>query len=196
MNTLDDMTERTLHDRAEGRGFNGIEPSGPALVGEVPFRGSDMPMDYRQPGFAFASPSKNVFTPQWKSFVQGVECPIPDKIKAPDGYKLGVKIIVRWQFASKPNKVHPPSPPTTRKYATGAYLLSGVEFLCDSALPASFPIAYDGNYLASDDFKDSETLVCQLGVVTDGKLVRTMPEGNLFLSRFSRDQSTVLVLNP
>lgn len=200
--SLDDMTEKTLHDRTEGRGFSGIEPRGPAVAGEFPFRGSDMPMDYRQPGFAFASPAKNVFTSQWKSFVQGVECKVPERFTAPDGYVFGVKVEVRWQFKEKANPVHPPSEPTTRKFARGAYLISGVEFLCAAELPAAESIAYDGNYLSSgkdifgNDFEDTETLVVQLGVVTDGSLVRSMDEGNLFFSRFSRGQSTVLVLNP
>lgn len=196
------MTEKGLHDRTEDRGFSAIEPSGPAVVGEFPFRGPDMPMDYRQPGFAFTSLSKNVFTPQWKSFVQGVECSIPALFSAPDGYAFGVKVVVRWQFKEKANPVHPPSPPTTRKFASGAYLINAVEFLCAAELPASDSCTYDGSYdsdgkdLFGNSFGDMATLVAQLGVVTDGALVRSMDEGNLFFSHFSRNESTVLVLNP
>lgn len=196
------MTEKTLHDRNDGRGFSGIEPSGPAVMNEAPFRGPDMPMDYRQPGFAFASPAKNVFTSQWKSFVQGVECDVPERFSAPDGYVFAVKVVVGWQFKSKADPVSPPDPPTTRKYASGAYLINSVEFVCASELPASELIAYDGSYdsdgkdVFGHEFEDTETLVAQLGVVTNGALVRSMDEGNLFFSHFSRDQSTTLVLNP
>lgn len=199
---LDDMTEKTLHDRKEGRGFSGIAASGPAAANEFPFRGADIPMDYRQPGFAFASSTKNDFTSQWKSFVQGVECKVPERFNAPDGYFIGVKVEVRWQFKSKANPDSPPTPPTTRKYASGAYLINSVEFFCAAKLPAGESISYDGNYddegldVFGHEFKDTETLVVKLGVVTAGALVRSIAEGNLFLSRFSRDQSTTLVLNP
>lgn len=202
MGALDDMTEKTLHDRNEGRGFSGIEASGPAVAGEFPFRGADMPMDYRQPGFAFASPAKNVFTSQWKSFVQGVECKVPERFTAPDGYFLAVKVVVSWQFKSKADPVSPPDPPTTRKYASGAYQISAVEFVCESELPSGESIAYDGSYdgdgkdVFGHEFKDTETIVLKLGVVTAGVLVRSIDEGNLFFSHFSRDQSTTLVLNP
>lgn len=202
MNEIDDMTEKRIHDLTEGHEFTLIEPGATGVVPEYPFRGPDMPMDYRQPGFAFLSPSKNVFVSQWKSFVQGVECQVPDRFTAPDGYVLGVRLVVKWEFKSRANVVPPSSPPSTRKYASGPYTLLRVNFICASTMPPAEPIAYDGNYDSGDvdifgnRFKDTETIVAQLGLVADGKLIRTIPEGNLFLSRFSRGNVTALVLNP
>lgn len=202
MNALDDMTEKKLHDATEDHGFSGVEASPAGPFNEFPFRGPDMEMDYRQPGFSFASPKPNYFVPEWPSFVQGVECIIPASFEAPDGHVFGVSIEVRWEFKSIPLQVPPGSEPLTRKFASGAYLLASPTFISAATLPASHPIAYDGNYLDTGktifgaDFEDTETLVCQLGVVTNGKLVRTIEAGNLFLSRYPRYQSTELVTNP
>ena len=190
------MTEKRLHDLTEGHEFSLIEGG---AANEFPFRGGDLPMDYRQPGFSFASPAKNTFVTEWPSFVQGVECQVPARFTAPDGYHFGVKLVVLWQFKSKANDVIPPS---TRKYASGLYRIQSVEFVCAAELPAAENIAYDGNYdsagldIFGHPFKDTETIVEPLGVVTDGALVRTLAAGNLFLSRFGRGNVTSLVLNP
>lgn len=200
MSALDDMTEKKLHDSTEDHGFSVVEASPAGVFHEFPFRGPDLEMDYRQPGFSFTSPKPNQFVPGWPSFIQGMECSIPDKFEAPDGYVFGVSILVKWQFKAK--AVPDTSPPLTRKFATGAYLLASPTFIFADTLPDSHPIAYDANYLPTGkttfgaDFEDTETIVCQLGVVTAGKLVRTIDEGNLFLSRFPRYQTTTLVTNP
>lgn len=199
MNPLDEMTENKLHDSAEDHGFSLVSPAPTAPFDEYPFRGPDIDMDYRQPGFAFISPKPNQFVIQWPSFIQGLECSIPDSFEAADGAQFGVSIKVRWEFKSRAVPVTPPSPPLTRKFATGAYLLAAPTFIYAATLPASHPIAYDGNYLDTGktifgaEFEDTETIVCQLGVVTDGKLVRTINEGNLFLSRLPRGNFTTLV---
>lgn len=198
MNPLDDMAEKRLHDQTEDHGFELISAAGVAPVDEFPFRGPEIAMDYRQPGFAFLNPKPNHFVIQWPSFVQGVKCKIPEKLMLPDGAHVAVKMQVQWEFGSRANE-GPPA--TTRRFATGA-CISGIPELVTGELPEAVSIPYDGNYDSSGNdlfgrpFRDTETLVCDLGVVTDGKLVRTTAEGNLFLSRFSRFQSTLLVLNP
>ncbi|MBN8422872.1 MAG: hypothetical protein J0L73_28445 [Verrucomicrobia bacterium] len=206
MSGLDDMTEKKLHDSTEDHGFSIVEASPPTPFSEFPFRGPDLEMDYRQPGFAFVATKPNEFAVQWPSFVQGVECEIPAKFKAPDGYHFGVKVVVLRKFKSKAVEVTPPSEPMTRKYASGPYQIQSVEFVVAKNLPEvspNEPIAYDGNYLNSTDetifgtkFSDTEVIVADLGVVTEGKLVRSIDEGNLFFSRFSRFQITVLVTQP
>lgn len=201
MKTLTDMLEQTIHDRSGDCGFS-------AAGEEVPFRGAGLSLDYRQPGFAFTEVKDGEVEAKWRSFVQGVECPIPSKISVGDGVHLAVVCVVKWEFASQEIKQPVPNnglpwEPRTYQYATGAYSIQSVELVVNKTLPLRKLVAFKDFYFkktglssSGHPFTDEETIVCDLGVFNDDVFVRAIAEGNLFLSRAAYTDTTFLTLNP